>query len=738
MSFADGAPGVTITEQDESFYVSGAATSVGGMLGVANWGPVNTPTLVTSWPAFQRLFGDYLSGYYLAYAVKMHFDEGGGPIYISRITTTTAGESDAVQSEVTLQTTGGGATQARETGTVAGVTFDSALTWAMASGNKLSFKVDAAGKVTVTISATAATKNLTNSATFTLTNGWTILYRVGAATEPVRTIVLDTADFVDISNATAAEVQAVLARDMLGVRITRVTNQVTLTTDQRGSGARLEFTGGTALTALGLSVQVLTGSGNVADVDHVTATELDTLCVAADANVTFAADDDDLPYLEHITSGSGHSVQFVTDDADETAGAAVFGFDTTLHSGTSNTPIDTLTIKGKYPGTRGDDITIDSANATVNSSTRFKLTVKYLGVAVETQDELSMDPDDDRYVGVVFADSAWIAVEDEDAFSTTASYTTARPAVASGSALAGGDDGLSGLASSDFSGSSTYHTGLYAFDPVTDIAHLGAPGYTDRTFAALLLAYCEARLDVLSVLDMPYNLSVSVAKEYRYATGAYVGGSSFDSSYAALYHPWLKVTDPLTNLPTYIPPMGAVFAAYATTDANENVWRAPAGPTRGKIRTAEGLKVELGQTDVGQLYAAGINVLINHRTHGIIIDGQKTLQAVPSDYDRIKIRRGAIYIRRSLVPTVERVAEFEPNDEVTWTRLKAAVAPFLTDQVTARGIAQYRLVCDATTNTPSVVTQNRLVAKLYVKYTKDAEFVEISLVNVAQSVDLAA
>ncbi len=739
MSYSDGAPGVEITEVDQSFYVRGVDSSIPGFVGVAEWGPIDAPTLVTSWPEFERTFGSFLAGHMLAYVVKQFFDEGGGRCYVVRATERSAGVSTATQASLALSTAGGGATKARETGSVAGRLYGGAYTWQMASGNKLSFRVDSASKVTVTIAAAAATKNLTNAGTFSLSNAGTVKYRVGAATEPERTVTLDSADFVDIGNATVQEVQAVLARDMRGVRVTRVTNQITLTTDVVGSGARLEFTSGTMLTALGLSVETRGGSGNVADVDHVTVAEMLALVQAADTGIDFGANTSHYPYLERNVAGLTKTVQVVTADGDETAGAAVFGFATTLRAGTSNSAVLTLTVKGKYKGSRGADISIDTAAASVSSSTRGKLVVRVDGTAVETYDEYSLDPTDTRYLPTLAEGSDWITIVDEDAFATVASYVTALPATGSAQALTSGTDGISGIAAADYLGSATYATGLHAFDATDAISQSAIPGITDRDTAVLHVAWAAARKNVLAVLDCP-DVAPSAAKDYRFATGAYVGGASFDSSYGALYYPWIKVSDPIgtTSRTRLVPPSGAVCAAMARADRTGE-WKAPAGPDEGKIATALGLSRAVSPGNLGDLYLAGVNCIVSTQQHGIIIRGQKTLQAVPSDYSEVKIRRGAIGMRKSLQPLVETAAEFEPNDQVTWTRTKRAMEPYLDDlRDRGRAFTAYRLVCDATTNTPSVRQQRRMVVRLYVQYTPTAEYVEVPLINVGQNVDLTA
>ena len=748
MTTIDYAPHVSVDEEDQSTYISGASTSKGGMALVTERGPVTGPPVwTTNWPAFNTTFGNLLAGYVGTYAAKVALDGGCG-LYVRRITALDInGLSTAVESTCTLQTLGGGATKARETGDVAGRLWGGARTWQMANGEVVAFKVDGGGKVTATIAATAASKSLANQATFTLQAGWTIKYRVGAATEPERTVTLAAPDYVDIANATPAEVRAVLARDMRSVNLTLVGNVNTITTDQVGSGARLEFTGGTALAALGLQAEVLTGTGNVVDQDHITVAEMDALVTAADSGATFGVDGSFMPYLERTVAGLTKTIQVVTSNGNETAGAARFGFSTTLRAGTSNAAVDTILLTASSPGTWGDAVTIDRLPATQNPLTRFRLRAWYRGVRIVDEDELltgTANAADERHVERVFtATHPWLRATDLDP-----NVTDQRPGgsgagnaavpQALGLTFSGGDDGLAGLADADYLGDATLKTGLHAFDTISDVSFLAAPGQTSRTFAAEQYAYCAARKDCLAVIDVPRGLTPAQIVDWRQATGAYVGGSRLVSTYAAAYENWPEIPDPLVKGGyKYVPPSGFVFAVLARTDA-VSVWRAPAGKERGVLDWAaiRSLYAERSLEDVSQIYEQGVNSIIIHPQFGAVIWGEKTLAAVQSALDRVNVRRGLLFVRASILPQAEALGLFEPADAITWRRLDRAVDQFLQSPVNARGIAQAKFVCDETTNTAPVREANGLEAIFWIKPVKTAEFIKIRLVTVGQDVDL--
>ena len=74
--------------------IEGASTSTAGFLGMTERGPLNQPTLVTSFAEYQRIFGGYLNKddygdkRFLPYAVEGFFSNGGQRVYVSRVADT--------------------------------------------------------------------------------------------------------------------------------------------------------------------------------------------------------------------------------------------------------------------------------------------------------------------------------------------------------------------------------------------------------------------------------------------------------------------------------------------------------------------------------------------------------------------------------------------------------------------------------------------------------------------------
>jgi phage tail sheath protein FI len=752
VSSQTGVPGVTFTEIDESQAITGAASDIGAMLGVAERGVPNKRKTVRSWRDFLRFFGTFLASGVsdLAYAAKRALD-GGAVLDITRIVHLDgSGDSTAVAAAKTLQTAGGGVTSGSTTGTVVGTLWQGLRTWALGDLQTAKFKLNGGGNNTGTVNAGAASKK-TSAGNWNVNATQTITYKTSAG-GPVRTITLSGA--VTNGAVTPQQLANEIADQGRGIHcaITDGGTKVQIVSDQLGSGAYLEFTGGSALAGLGLLVEVLVGSGNVADVDHVTIAEMQAILDGAAAGITLSADSNGHLVATRTLTGAANSFQFVNGGATDAAFLAAVGLDTNAHAGTSNAAVDTLVVTAAQngvadPGKWGENLKITSANATKNPATRFKWTLKYKGSVVGTEDELSMDPADDRYVVKAFANHPYIMVTDLDAYGSggLGSYATARPAAQSDTALTGGNDGLAGLVAADYQGDSVKKTGFYAYDADKAISFVGTPGYTDRATAAALISYCASRGNLLAVLDVPPNLTPSQVTDWRQATGAYAGqGAAFNSSYGAAYDDRIKITDPLTSTVRAISPMGDVFAAYAKSKIRGQATPAgaAAGPQGGVL--AAGTPPVLGleqdrdlDTDGATLLQFGVNPIVNDPVYGIVIWGERNLQSTPSDMDRVPQRRWENYAKQSLGPFLTSAALFQPNDATTWQATVDKVNPWLRKEVAKGAISAGYLQNDAETNPAQDVAAHKMNPKLYVKHSPHAEFIEVSIINVSQDTQLA-
>src|SRR4051794_3014000 len=93
-------PGVLIERFAVAAPLDPARIDVPVFVVLAERGPLDEPTRVSSWPAFVTAFGGFVSGAVGAYAVKAFFDNGGDSCWIVRVaapatSTTTVGAQPA-------------------------------------------------------------------------------------------------------------------------------------------------------------------------------------------------------------------------------------------------------------------------------------------------------------------------------------------------------------------------------------------------------------------------------------------------------------------------------------------------------------------------------------------------------------------------------------------------------------------------------------------------------------------
>ena len=149
----------------------------------------------------------------------------------------------------------------------------------------------------------------------------------------------------------------------------------------------------------------------------------------------------------------------------------------------------------------------------------------------------------------------------------------------------------------------------------------------------------------------------------------------FNSRFAAMYHPWVRVLDPATNTTIAQPPAGHVIGCYARTDNDRGVFKAPANVVVQGISGFSRVVVD-GEQDL--LNPAGVNVLRTFDGLGNVIWGARTISA-EGLWKYVSVRRLFIFLEQSIVKGT-RFAVFEPNDEIPWASVRDAVTNFLTTE----------------------------------------------------------
>lgn len=226
----------------------------------------------------------------------------------------------------------------------------------------------------------------------------------------------------------------------------------------------------------------------------------------------------------------------------------------------------------------------------------------------------------------------------------------------------------------------------------------------------------ETRQDAFYVMD-----SNALEDNITTVVGDVTG---IDSNYTATYWPWVRVIEPSKNIPTWVPPSVVVPGALAFSDAVSAPWYAPAGLNRGGLTSVSDTYQNLSQANRNTLYSSRVNPIANFPNEGIVIWGQKTLQARPSALDRVNVRRLLIAVKKYIASTTKYLV-FEQNTSVTRNKFLSTVNPYLESVKQAQGLSAFKVVMDSTNNTPDLVDRNILYGQIFLQPTRTAEFIII-------------
>jgi len=203
--------------------------------------------------------------------------------------------------------------------------------------------------------------------------------------------------------------------------------------------------------------------------------------------------------------------------------------------------------------------------------------------------------------------------------------------------------------------------------------------------------------------------------------------TALDTNYAATYYPWVKIVDRNTSLPVWVPPSCVLPGVIAYTDKVAHEWFAPAGLNRGGLTTVLEAQTRLTHSERDDLYEERVNPIASFPGQGVVVWGQKTLQARPSALDRVNVRRLLIKLKK-FIASSSRYLVFEQNSTATRNRFLNIVNPFLESVQANSGLSAFRVVMDDSNNTPDVVDRNQLVGQIFIQPTRTAEFIVLDFV----------
>jgi phage tail sheath protein FI len=364
---------------------------------------------------------------------------------------------------------------------------------------------------------------------------------------------------------------------------------------------------------------------------------------------------------------------------------------------------------------------------------------------VDAYSELAAHPDQRRHIGqvlgqvdpededaVVWLD--WAPDLDADPFAPARLMAGLRGATVK--RLSGGSDGFDLPSPDELMGeeadpdnAARAATGLAALAEIDDIAIVAAPaagGYPqpDDVAAAAdrLIGHAERCRYRIAVVDGPKGSSLNQIRDFR---------GQFDSKYAALYHPWIEILDPLSppvpGVPPrklMLPPSGFVAGIYARSDIERGVHKAPANEVvRGLTRFEANINTPRQEV----LNPEGINCLRFFEGRGSRVWGARTISSDP-EWKYVNVRRLFIYVEHSLDKATQ-WAVFEPNGERLWRNIRQTVEDFLFvlwrdgALIGDKPEQAYFVRCDRTTMTQNDLDNGRMICLVGIAPSRPAEFV---------------
>lgn len=258
-------------------------------------------------------------------------------------------------------------------------------------------------------------------------------------------------------------------------------------------------------------------------------------------------------------------------------------------------------------------------------------------------------------------------------------------------------------------------TGIQAFLENSIISMLAVPGITMPDVIVSLVSHCENLGSRFAVLDMPKEIAdTKQLIEYR---------EMIDSTYAAMYHPWIQNFDRSTQKSGYFPPSGAVMGVFARTDVNRGVHKAPANET--VMCTGLNINFTKGEQDI--LNPQGINLIRALPGQGIRVWGARTASS-NSAFKYVNVRRLFIYVEESIKVNTNWVV-FEPNDHTLWNRVNITISGFLNTMWRSGMMAgaspeeSYFVEIGPSTMTQDDILNGRLICNIGIAPSRPAEFV---------------
>ena len=748
-------PGVLARENDQSFVTSQPVERGAAIVGPTVLGPVERPTLISSFSSYQAIFGGALKSgsneytYLTSIAANQYFQNGGNSLLVTRVASgsfepassidirnniisTTSGLQGSIFAQLQPNQGSGSAAPATYTSvSLSGGGSGAEATVTTSNSNGILIKTTALAIVgsapTTTADATTAAQAITTSAgsgaTVTITSAGNVITTITVVAEgtlyvPGETVTITAATLTALT--TLGTVTGDLTFTIGQANVLTEISAVQITTD--GTGYTAGDTVTIAASDIGTPAIAPTFILIQANLETAKAFVLETISEGIVMNNTFPAGSDNSSTESPggtLASGSADNIRWQITSVNTSSG--VFSIAIRRGNDTANRPV----VLEQY-----NNINLDPFSPNYISRAIGDLTSN---VVTEGADTFLQESGSFRNI------SSYVRVKSVNAptpnyFNNDGSakneFTSSLPQLGSGSfdgavgsnipvgRAANFYQYISNLDSQGLVGDD-YNTGIALLANQDDYQYnvISVPGLYQRGHATQITSVMNnsiQRGDNIAVIDLvEYNQSLS--EVVNQAAG-------IDNSYTATYWPWLQTVDPNSGQLVFIPPSTFIPGVYAFTDASSDPWFAPAGITRGGMGQVVRAERKLTSTNRDTLYEANVNPIATFPQQGVVVFGQKTLQKAASALDRVNVRRLLITLKGFISQIADNLV-FEQNTIATRQNFLTQVNPYLESVQQRQGLYAFKVVMDEQNNTPDVIDRNELVGQIFLQPTRTAEFI---------------
>ena len=181
-----------------------------------------------------------------------------------------------------------------------------------------------------------------------------------------------------------------------------------------------------------------------------------------------------------------------------------------------------------------------------------------------------------------------------------------------------------------------------------------------------MITHCENMGDRVALIDPLPDLTPQEVKVWRERE------TNYDSKYAALYYPWIKIDGP-SGKPMAVPPGGHMAGVYARNDNERGVHKAPANEV---VRGAIELAMQSPKASRTRSTPSASTVSAPSRAGASGSGARGRCRSDPA-WRYVNVRRLFNYVEKSIERGTQWVV-FEPNDMDLWARVRRDVSAFLT------------------------------------------------------------